>query len=109
MATYGLPISSSLIKHSPSLSGRMSRSAIPSFFFFSSRRRHTRSLRDWSSDGALPIWGAHHQGLFDHMAVAVLTKGEDGQLQVERHDTPTKHLAWGGAAIGAALLVVCPP
>src|SRR6267378_8286291 len=27
------------------------------FFFFSSRRRHTRSLRDWSSDGALPISG----------------------------------------------------
>src|SRR6267378_6826120 len=25
-------------------------------FFFSSRRRHTRSLRDWSSDGALPIY-----------------------------------------------------
>src|SRR3989440_1374808 len=25
------------------------------FFFFSSRRRHTRSDRDWSSDGALPI------------------------------------------------------
>src|SRR6266403_269509 len=23
---------------------------IPSYFFFSSRRRHTRSLRDWSSD-----------------------------------------------------------
>src|SRR6266513_3714201 len=26
------------------------------FFFFSSRRRHTRSKRDWSSDGALPIF-----------------------------------------------------
>src|SRR5215469_15149638 len=25
------------------------------FFFFSSRRRHTRSLRDWSSDVSLPI------------------------------------------------------
>src|SRR5687768_16478520 len=25
------------------------------FFFFSSRRRHTRCSRDWSSDGALPI------------------------------------------------------
>src|SRR3989440_656155 len=25
-------------------------------FFFSSRRRHTRSDRDWSSDCALPIW-----------------------------------------------------
>src|SRR5437867_7733104 len=24
-------------------------------FFFSSRRRHTRSYGDWSSDGALPI------------------------------------------------------
>src|SRR5437588_4195058 len=27
-----------------------------SFFFFSSRRRHTRSLCDWSSDCALPIY-----------------------------------------------------
>jgi hypothetical protein len=27
------------------------------------------------------------------MALAVLTKDENGQLQVERHDTTTKHLA----------------
>src|SRR6266513_5072526 len=27
-----------------------------SYFFFSSRRRHTRSKRDWSSDVALPIF-----------------------------------------------------
>src|SRR5436305_3050248 len=26
------------------------------YFFFSSRRRHTRCGRDWSSDGALPIF-----------------------------------------------------
>src|SRR5690606_40238022 len=26
------------------------------FFFFSSRRRHTRFSRDWSSDVALPIY-----------------------------------------------------
>src|SRR5699024_12132980 len=26
------------------------------WFFFSSRRRHTRSKRDWSSDVALPIY-----------------------------------------------------
>src|SRR5207245_7806353 len=26
-----------------------------SYFFFSSRRRHTRCYRDWSSDVALPI------------------------------------------------------
>src|SRR5260221_8951930 len=29
---------------------------LPSFFFFSSRRRHTRSLCDWSSTCALPIF-----------------------------------------------------
>src|SRR3989442_1030451 len=28
---------------------------IPSRFFFSSRRRHTRYWRDWSSDVSLPI------------------------------------------------------
>src|SRR5215471_13545571 len=31
--------------------------AASEFFFFSSRRRHTRSLRDWSSACALPISG----------------------------------------------------
>src|SRR5437660_6329730 len=29
---------------------------VASMFFFSSRRRHTRWPRDWSSDVALPIW-----------------------------------------------------
>src|SRR5437867_5984311 len=28
------------------------------FFFFSSRRRHTRSYGDWSSDVCFPIWFA---------------------------------------------------
>ena len=44
-------------------------------------------------------------GEFDHTAVAVLTKDEDGDLQVERHDTTAKHMAW----LGAALVVVAPP
>src|SRR5204863_886471 len=30
--------------------GAPARGGVLSFFFFSSRRRHTRSLRDWSSD-----------------------------------------------------------
>ena len=55
------------------------------------------------------IWGARHQGEFDHMALSVLTKDENGQLQVERHDSTTKHLAWTGVAVGAALCVICPP
>ncbi len=53
--------------------------------------------------------GCRHQGQFDHMALAVLTRDADGQLQVERHDSTTKHLAWGGAVLGGALVVVCPP
>jgi uncharacterized membrane protein len=43
------------------------------------------------------------------MALAVLTKDENGQLQVERHDSTTKHLAWTGVAVGAAQCVICPP
>ena len=34
----------------------------------------------------------------------MLTKDESGKLQVERHDTTAKHLAW----VGAALAVVAP-
>ena len=44
-------------------------------------------------------------GEFDHTAVAVLTKDENGDLQVERHDTTAKHMAW----VGAALVVIAPP
>jgi uncharacterized membrane protein len=55
------------------------------------------------------VWGAKHEGELDHIAVAVLTKDAAGQLQVERHDSTAKHLAWGGALLGAALAVVAPP
>ena len=55
------------------------------------------------------IWGARHQGEFDHMALAVLTKDKHGELQVERHDSTTKHLTWTGLAVGGALLAICPP
>lgn len=51
------------------------------------------------------VLGAKHEGEFDHVSVAVLTKDADGKLEVERHDTTAKHLAW----VGAALVVVAPP
>jgi len=50
------------------------------------------------------VWEAHHEGEFDHTTVAVLTKDASGKLQVERHNTTAKHLAWAGAA----LTVVAP-
>jgi uncharacterized membrane protein len=55
------------------------------------------------------VWGARHQGEFDHMDVAVLTKDATGELQIERHDSTAKHFAWSGALIGAALVIVAPP
>ena len=65
-----------------------------------------------SREGALTgfdlVLAAHHEGTLDHTAVAVLTKDADGKLQVERHDTTAKHLAWGGAILGAAMVVVNP-
>ena len=55
------------------------------------------------------VMAAKKSGAFDHIAVAVITKGLDGDVEVERHDSTAKHLAWGGALIGGALFVIAPP
>jgi uncharacterized membrane protein len=64
--------------------------------------------RDDAVEAFKIVWGARHQGEFDHMDVAVLTKDAAGDLQVERHDSTAKHFAWGGALLGAALVIVAP-
>src|SRR2546422_914337 len=46
----------------------------PACFFFSSRRRHTRCSRDWSSDGVL----FRSRGLF-----ATINQTLDGQIATE--------------------------
>ena len=43
-----------------------------------------------------------HEGQLDHVAIAVVMKDEDGELQIDRHDSTAKHLAWGGGVLGAA-------
>src|SRR5260221_10747089 len=63
--------------------GRMSassgsRPATP-FFFFSSRRRHTRSLCDWSSDVCSSDLAAHRT---DHTAIVTLTGWEKRTIAV---------------------------
>lgn len=55
------------------------------------------------------VWGAKREGRFDHMSVAILSKDETGELEVERHNSTTRHAAWGGAVLGAALVLVAPP
>jgi uncharacterized membrane protein len=67
------------------------------------------ATREEAVEAFKTVWGARHQGEFDHMALAVLTKDAHGQLQVERHDSTTKHLAWGGGVLGAALVILVPP
>jgi uncharacterized membrane protein len=50
------------------------------------------------------VWSARGAGEFDHTAVAVVTKDADGKLNIDRHDSSAKHLAWAGAG----LAVVAP-
>jgi uncharacterized membrane protein len=55
------------------------------------------------------IWEAQKEGGFEHLAVAVLSKGANGRLELERHDSSAKHRAWGGAMLGGVLTLVAPP
>jgi uncharacterized membrane protein len=55
------------------------------------------------------VWGAKHDGAFEHLSVAVLSKDVTGELEVERHNSTTKKMAWSGAVLGAALVLVAPP
>src|SRR5438034_7054967 len=66
-------------------------------FFFSSRRRHTRSLCDWSSDVCLPIFngGEPHGKEAEHQAAG---QGE-AQLGVYHGQTRADELVELGAAV----------
>jgi uncharacterized membrane protein len=48
-------------------------------------------------------------GQLDHLAVAVVSKGADGKLKMDRHDTSAKHAAWGTGILGGALTVISAP
>lgn len=55
------------------------------------------------------IKGIKHEGELDHVAVTMVNKKSDGSLDLDRHDTTAKHMAWGGAALGGALTVIAAP
>ena len=54
------------------------------------------------------VWAARHGGAFDHMSIALLTRDACGELQVERHNSAAKDLAWASVVLRAALFVVVP-
>lgn len=55
------------------------------------------------------VMQAHKEGDLGHVAAAVLHKDANDKLHMDRHDTTAKHLAWGGAAVGALLGIIAPP
>lgn len=55
------------------------------------------------------VWRAHHAGGSDLVAAAVLVKGIDGKLHVDRYDTTVTQGSWGCALVGSALAVVAAP
>jgi uncharacterized membrane protein len=69
----------------------------------------TYSDRDGAVADFKGVMAEKTAGAFDHIAVGVITKSPDGTVEVERHDSTAKHLAWGGALVGGALFVLAPP
>ena len=57
-------------------------------------------------DALLELHAAKLVGTYD---VALVTKDANGKVQVEKHEKPTQHGAWGGIAVGAAVGVVAAP
>ena len=57
-------------------------------------------------DMLLELHAAELVGTYD---VALINKGDDGKVHVEKHEKPTQHGAWGGIAVGAAVGVLAAP
>ena len=68
----------------------------------------TYATRQGALDDYHAVMSAKSDGEFDHIAAAVLTKDPNGQLEVDRHDSTAKHLAWGAALTAGALLLAAP-
>jgi uncharacterized membrane protein len=52
---------------------------------------------------------AHGAGLVGTYDAAVVHKDADGKVHVRKHEKPTQHGAWTGAAVGAVVGILFPP
>ena len=57
-------------------------------------------------DTLLDLHSADLVGSYD---VALMYKGDDGKVHVTKHEKPTQHGAWTGAAVGALVGIMFPP
>jgi uncharacterized membrane protein len=57
-------------------------------------------------DTLLDLHDADLVGTYD---VAIIDKDADGKVHVTKHEKPTQHGAWTGAAVGAVIGILFPP
>jgi uncharacterized membrane protein len=57
-------------------------------------------------DALLELHAAKLVGTYD---VALINKDANGKVHVDKHEKPTQHGAWGGAAVGALVGIIFPP
>ena len=69
----------------------------------------TYANKDAATQDFNAVWGIKHEGEIDHLAIALVGKKADGSLEIDRHDSSAKHLAWGGGIVGALSVVVMAP
>ena len=51
----------------------------------------------------------HSAGIIGTYDAAIITKDADGKVKVHKHEKPTQHGAWTGAAVGAVVGILFPP
>ena len=65
-----------------------------------------RDDADADYDTLLDLHSADLVGTYD---VALVYKDDEGKVHVTKHEKPTQHGAWTGAAVGALVGVIFPP
>jgi uncharacterized membrane protein len=76
----------------------------PVFIYAATYAERADALADY--DSLIDLHAAKLVGSYD---VAVISRGPDGKVHVEKHEKPTQHGAWGGIAVGALVGVLFPP
>jgi uncharacterized membrane protein len=76
----------------------------PVFLYAAIYRDQAEAEGDY--DVLLELHSADLVGSYD---VALIHKDENGKVHVKKHEKPTQHGAWGGAAVGALVGVLFPP
>src|SRR6516165_1800188 len=51
----------------------------------------------------------HSVGAVGTFDAAVITKDDSGKVHINKHETSTRHGAWGGAGVGALIGILFPP